>query len=115
MCFSSLQDADKKDHGFNCGSSQCAHEMSYAVRIYERCVGVRLSPIRFGPYAFSRRSSQMEFPGSIKSIVAFVVGMLPAAEFFPAKMPGTVSRKRSIVEAEIREGLYGKSRGKCFA
>lgn len=88
----------KKDHGFYCGSSQCVHEMSYAVRICERCVGVRLSPIRFGPYAFSRRSSQMELPGSIKSTAAFVVGMPPAAEFSPAKMPGTVSREGSIAE-----------------
>lgn len=93
----------KKDHGFNRGSSQCAHEMSYAVRICERYDGVRLSPICFGPYAFSRRSIQMEFPGSIKNTVAFVVGMLLAAEFFPAKMPGTVSRKGSVVETENRE------------
>ena len=90
----------KKDHGFNRGSSQRAHEMSYAVRICERRVEMRLSPIRFGPYAFSRRNSQMEFPGSIKSIVAFIVGAPPAAEFSLAKMPGTVSRKRSIVETE---------------
>ena len=40
----------------------------------------------------------MELPGSIRSIATFSVGMLPAAEFSPAKMPGTVSRKGSITE-----------------
>lgn len=40
----------------------------------------------------------MELPGSIKSTAAFVVGMPPAAEFSPAKMPGTVSREGSIAE-----------------
>lgn len=40
----------------------------------------------------------MELPGSIRSIATFSVGMLSVAEFFPAKMPGTVSRKGSIAE-----------------